>query len=278
MGMRRAGVLLSIAALLFAACGTEETPEAAAPSAIDVRAANYTFASPATVPAGAVTISMENAGPEPHQAQLMKLKAGDDAKKVIAAAKSKAGDAAVLAMGTLAGGPNAVDAGESQVSTETLDAGNYVFFCLVPDPKGRSHASLGMVKDVTVEANDDPAEAPAADYTAATKEFDFELPEAWNGSIAVTNKGKQPHELQIMEIAEGKTEKDFTDWFKAAPGTAGPPTWTTGGGVASIAPGGTDTFEANVEPGVYFLMCFVPDPEKKAPHFALGMLKRFEVT
>ena len=274
--MRRAGVLLCVAALLFVACG-KETPEAAAPSEIAVRTANYKIAAPSTVPAGAVTISMTNAGPEPHQAQLMKLKAGDPPQKIIAAAKSANADAAVLGMGTLFGGPNAVDAGESQTTTETLSAGKYAFFCLVPDAKGRAHASLGMVKGITVTATDDPADAPAADYTAATKEYEFEMPDAWTGSIEVTNNGKQPHEFQVMEIAKGKTEKDFTDWFKAAPGTAGPPTWATGGGSATVRPGGTDIFEADLKPGVYWLMCFVPDPVKKAPHFALGMMKRFEV-
>jgi uncharacterized cupredoxin-like copper-binding protein len=217
--MRRAGVLLCIAALLFAACGTEETPEAAGPETIEVRAANYAFAAPATVASGPVEIAMENAGPEPHQAQLFKLNAGVTAKKVIAAAKT---DAGVESLGTYAGGPNAVDAGESQTTVTTLTAGNYAFICLVPDAKGRPHAGLGMVKAITVTENEDAPEAVAATYTAATKDFDFEFPDAWSGSIEVTNKGKEPHEFQIMEIAEGKTEADFLKSFQSEAPAAGP--------------------------------------------------------
>jgi uncharacterized cupredoxin-like copper-binding protein len=272
--MRRAGVLLCITALLFTACGTEETPEAAGPPTVEVRAANYRFAAPATVAAGPVEIAMSNAGPEPHQAQLFKLNAGVTAKKVIAAAKT---DAGVESLGTYAGGPNAVDAGESQTTVTTLAAGNYVFMCLVPDAKGRPHASLGMVKAITVEPNDDQAEAEPATYQAATKDFDFEFPDAWSGSIEVTNKGKESHEFQVMEIAEGKTEADFLKSFQSETESAGPPPWTTGGGSAVIPPGSTDTFQADVKPGTYFLMCFVFSPAKKAPHFALGMLKKFEV-
>jgi uncharacterized cupredoxin-like copper-binding protein len=272
--MRKLGVFVGLAALLFVACG-EEAPEATGPETLEVRAANYTFAAPESVKAGAVELTLKNAGPEPHQAQLLKLNEGATPKQVIAASKN--GDLGVEKLGTWAGGPNAVDAGESQVTTADLAAGSYVFMCLVPDAKGRPHASLGMVKALTVEENPDAQAAELGTYTASTKEYDFVFPDAWTGPVTVTNNGKQPHEFQIMEIAKGKTEKDFTDWFKAAPGTAGPPTWTTGGGVASIAPGASETFRADVKPGTYFLMCFVTDPQKKAPHFALGMLKKFVV-
>jgi hypothetical protein len=274
--MRRAGVLLSIAALLFPACGTDE-PEAARPQPVEVRAANYTFALPTTIEAGVAEITLKNAGPEPHQAQVLRLNEGVTAKKIIDAAKTESADVAIAKLATWAGGPNAVDAGESQVTTTNIPAGDFVFMCLVPDAKGRPHASLGMVKAFSVAKKPAAIEVPEPDARAATKDFDFELPATWQGSIEVENHGGQPHEFQVMEIAEGKTEKDFTDWFKAAPGTAGPPTWATGGGVAAIAPGGFDRFEADLEPGVYYLMCFVTDPAKKAPHFALGMMKRFEV-
>ncbi len=277
--MRRILVAVGIAALLLAACAKEETPEAAQPQSVEVRAANYTFAAPASLESGAVEITLNNAGPEPHQAQLFRLNDGVDAKKIIAAAKADSSGLGVDKLGTYAGGPNTVDADESQVSTTQLTAGNYVFMCLVPDAKGRAHAGLGMVKAVTVEENADEAEVPSGTYTAATKEFGFDLPDAWAGSITVTNNGKQPHEFQVMEIAPGKTAADFEASFKAPPGTAssGPPPWTTGGGVAVIPPGGSETFASDLKPGTYYLMCFVADPQKKAPHFALGMMKRFEV-
>jgi uncharacterized cupredoxin-like copper-binding protein len=277
--MRRIGVLVSVAALLLAACGKESTPAAAEPQTIEVRAANYTFAAPATLGSGAVEITLSNAGPEPHQAQLFRLNDGVTAKKIIAAAKADASGLGVNKLGIYAGGPNAVDARETQVTTTSLSAGNYVFMCLVPDAKGRAHAGLGMVKAVTVEENADEAAAPSATYTAATKDFGFDLPEAWAGTIAVKNNGQQPHEFQVMEIAKGKTSADFEAFFKAPPGSEppGPPPWTTGGGSAVIASGQTDTFTADLKPGTYYLMCFVADPVKKAPHFALGMMKKFEV-
>ncbi len=279
--MRRTFGALGIALMVvLGACAQEETtPEAAEPTALEVRAANYSFEAPEEVASGAVEITMTNAGPEPHQAQLFRLNDGVDAADVIAAAKKDASGLAVAKLGTYAGGPNAVDADETQIATADLDAGEYVFICLVPDPKERAHAGLGMVKGLTVTANEDEAEAETGTYEAATKDFSFEEPEAYDGTITVTNEGEQAHEFQIMEIAEGKTAADFEAFFKAPPGEgpAGPPPWTTGGGVAVIAPGDTGTFEADLDPGTYYLMCFVADPEKKAPHFALGMLKQFKV-
>jgi uncharacterized cupredoxin-like copper-binding protein len=272
--MRRAGVVVSIVVLLAAGCGTDETPEVVPPSSIDVQAADYKFSAPDVMSSGPVEITLENEGAEPHQAQLFRLNQGVNAAQVIAAAKT---DEGVVKLGTFAGGPNAVDADESQVTTTTVAPGRYVFMCLVPDAKGRPHASLGMVEPITVEQNDDAPPASDAAYTAATKDFDFELPEAWNKSITVTNKGKEPHEFQVMEIAEGKTEKDFLKSFQSEEAGSGPPPWTTGGGSAVITPGESDTFEPDLEPGTYFLMCFVESPKRKAPHFALGMLKKFEV-
>ena len=271
--MRKHGLLVTMT-LLIAACSKAETPQVAELPSIEVRAANYVFDAPAAVSSGPIEIKLFNEGPEPHQAQLFKLNADVKAKQVVSAAGT---DAGVEALGTFAGGPNAVDAGESQVATTEIPPGSYVLMCLVPDTKGRSHASLGMVKAITVEQNDEDVRAPTATYTATTKDFDFEFPDAWTGSITVNNIGEEEHEFQIMEIAKGKTEKDFLDSFKSGAAETDPPPWETGGGVAVIPPGSSNTFEANVAPGTYFLMCFVFSPTKMAPHFAIGMLKKFVV-
>jgi plastocyanin len=227
---------------------------------------------------GEVEITLENAGKEPHQAQLFKLGDGIEIGQLVAKGKEAEAQRDFSALGTFAGGPNAVDPGETQVSVAQLEAGRYAFFCQVPDAMGRAHLALGMVGEVEVTQADEEAEAPSADYSSSAKEFSFELPESWDGTIAFENRGEQPHELQVIGVAEGKTPEDVETWFKAEPGTAGPPSWTTGGGVSVIPTGGTASFEAALEPGTYFAMCFVSDPEKKLPHFALGMMQRFEVT
>jgi hypothetical protein len=49
------------------------------------------------------------------------------------------------------------------------------------------------------------------------------------------------------------------------------------GGAAVANPGESQTFGIHLRPGTYFAMCFVEDPKSGAPHFAMGMMKRFTV-
>lgn len=279
--MRRVMVCAVLSVLVFAACGEDQPDEAAEPEAqvatMAVAATDYKFTSPADAESGEVEITLTNDGKEPHQAQLFKLAEGVEIAQLVEAGKAPEPERDFSELGTWAGGPNAVDPGETQVSVAQLEAGDYAFFCQVPDAKGQAHLALGMVAPLEVTQADEEAEAPSAEYASSAKEFSFELPDSWEGTIAFENRGEQPHEFQVIGVAEGKTPEDVEAWFKAEPGTAGPPAWNTGGGVSVIEPGETVTFDGNLEPGTYFAMCFVADPDKKAPHFALGMMQRFEV-
>ena len=277
--MRRLSVVLAMSALVLASCGQDE-PSAQEPElqTMAIEAADYKFSgTPATAESGEVEITLSNTGKEPHQAQLFKMNEGVTVGQLVEKGKAPEAERDFSDLGTWAGGPNAVDPGETQVAVAQLQEGNYAFFCQVPDAKGQAHLALGMLAPLEVTQADAEAEAPSADSSSSAKEFAFELPEEWTGSIAFENRGEQPHELQVIGVAEGKTPEDVEAWFKAAPGTAGPPAWTTGGGLAAIQPGDTGSFEADLGPGTYFAMCFISDPTKKAPHFALGMMQRFEV-
>jgi hypothetical protein len=284
-GMRRLVVLLAVTGLIAAGCGGdngggEAQPEGDAAQAVAVTAANYTFAGvPASIDAGTTTITLKNAGPEPHQAQLLKLNDGVTDKQLIASGKKDANALDLLKLASYAGGPNGIDTGETQVTSLDVQPGTYAFVCLIPDAKGNLHLGLGMAKTFEVTETQTEGEKPEAEYTSISKDFSFELPEAWDGPISFENRGEQPHEFQVIGIAEGKTAADVEKSFSAeGGGGSGPPPWTADGGAAAIAPdGGTQVFEVDLEPGTYFAMCFVVDPEKKAPHFALGMMQKFEV-
>lgn len=279
--MHKSFVLLAVSALQFASCGTEEatdqTPRDAKLQAVTVQAADYKYSSPASLVSGEVSISLRNAGKEPHQAQLFKMNDGVEVGQLVEEGKKAEPLRNFSSLGRYAGGPNAVDPGESQVSVAQLEAGRYAFFCQVPDAQGRAHLALGMVSELEVTQADEEAEAPSADYSSSAKEFSFELPESWQGNVAFENRGKQPHELQVIGVAQGKTPADVEAWFKAEPGTAGPPSWTTGGGVSVLEAGDTGSFEADLPTGTYFAMCFVADPAEKKSHFALGMMQKFDV-
>jgi uncharacterized cupredoxin-like copper-binding protein len=276
--MRKVLVLMALSAVVFASCAKESKPEALKPASLTVKASDYKYSAPKTAKSGEVRITLINRGKEPHQAQLFKMKKTVDLGDLVKEGKKPEPERRLTKFGEYVGGPNAVDPGETEVAIDQLGAGRYAFFCQVPDAHGHAHLALGMVSQLEVTQADEEAEAPSADYSSSAKEYKYKLPGEWDGTIAFENRGKQPHELQVIGVAEGKKPEDVEAWFKAKPGTAGPPTWTTDGGISVLQPGETGSFEGNLDPGTYFAMCFVPDEEKDgAPHFALGMMQRFEV-
>src|SRR5439155_12728355 len=113
---------------------------------------------------------------------------------------------------------------------------------------------------------------------ASAKEVDFTLRPRFDLPVTFTNNGDQPHELQIYGVRSGKTAADVAAAFRSPGGGAGgPPPYTGVGGGAVIGPGKSEVIDFRLAPGTYFAMCFVTDPKTKAPHFALGMMKQFEV-
>ena len=49
------------------------------------------------------------------------------------------------------------------------------------------------------------------------------------------------------------------------------------GGIGFIEPAGSATFSADLAPGSYGLICFVPDAKDGKPHLVHGMMKEFTV-
>ncbi|MDP6550090.1 MAG: hypothetical protein QF659_08465 [Dehalococcoidia bacterium] len=94
-------------------------------------------------------------------------------------------------------------------------------------------------------------------------------------TIRVTNSGLQDHEAFLVQLAPGATAMDFMAAFE--PGAQGPPPGLPLGGLQSVASGGSGFFTANIAPGSFALICFVPDVESGAPHAVLGMISEFTV-
>jgi uncharacterized cupredoxin-like copper-binding protein len=95
-------------------------------------------------------------------------------------------------------------------------------------------------------------------------------------TFLVTNGGQQPHELVLLRLAPGKTVKDFGVWATTG-GMKGPPPALPLGGVAMIDHGESGVFTADLAPGDYGLICFVPDSKDGKPHLMHGMTKQITV-
>ena len=139
----------------------------------------------------------------------------------------------------------------------------------------RASCSLPWVTSATSASVGDLA---AADATIKLVDYDFELSAplaAGKQTILVENDGPQAHELALLKLAPGKTVADFAAWD--AGGMKGPPPAEPIGGVVALDTGTRATFTADLTPGDYGLLCYVPDAKDGRPHLAHGMIKTIKV-
>lgn len=246
-----------------------------APNVITVHAKDFSFAAPTQIPAGLTTINMINDGPNLHHVEMIRL---DSGKTVADLEKAFALPAAPPAWAVFTGGPNAVDPGKTSSATIDLTPGNYVMICLVDVPGGVPHFAKGMLMPVTVTAAPpgSPAAAPTPDETIILTDYAFALSTpltAGSHVFEVKNSASQPHEVTLIKLAPGKTAEQFLA-FLAKP--SGPPPASAVGGISPFTSAAT-YFTADITPGNYVLICFVPDAKDGKPHFMHGMTKTITV-
>ena len=268
-----------------AACGRADAqPDAGtaaaapAPPVVTFTAHDFAFAGPDAVPAGVTTFRMVNAGQTLHHLQMVKLDEGKTIDDFFAAMKAGGPPPAWVRE---VGGPNAPDPGAESNATLTLEPGNYLLLCFVDIPGGVPHVMKGMVKAlrVTAPASSPAAAEPTADVVMTLDDYAFGLSTpltAGRRTIRVENAAAQPHEVELVKLAPGKTTQDLMAWMQQ--GMEGPPPASAVGGVAGLASGLSNTFTVDVTPGEYVLICFVPDAKDGKPHFMHGMVQTVTVS
>jgi uncharacterized cupredoxin-like copper-binding protein len=126
------------------------TAPAAKPGApVTVTLRDFAFDSPDTLPSGTNTWAITNTGPQPHEIQVAKLAAGGSAADVTKFFTTipPSGPPPYQSFGGFQG----IDANGSGSLTLNLPAGDYAFYCAIPDPtNGLRHLQEGMLKQVTV--------------------------------------------------------------------------------------------------------------------------------
>jgi hypothetical protein len=94
----------------------------------------------------------------------------------------------------------------------------------------------------------------------------------------VTNEGPQLHEIEFVRLDDGVTFNQFMRSLGTRTAPADPLPFTSVGGVQALETGGAGWFIANLEPGIYAIICHIPDPVSGKPHFALGMVRQLTVS
>jgi len=278
----KAAGLVAAAAMAAAACGRAEAAPAvnaalaAPPRVITVVARDFAFQAPDEVPAGLVTIQLQNRGSNLHHMAIMRLDEGKTLQDLFAA--FQAGGAPPAWAHDL-GGPNAPDPGSDSNATLFLEPGNYALLCFVDIPDRVPHVMKGMAKPLRVT----PAVVPAAaraitgDVTMTLSDYTFALSKPITRgvhTIRVENPAAQSHEVELVKLAPGKTLQDLMAWM-ANP--QGPPPGNAIGGIAGMQHGAVQSFTYDFAPGTYGLICFLPGPDGK-PHFMHGMMQQFTVS
>ena len=283
----RWGLLLVIGLMALvivgSACGgkKKEKEAAAAIPHITIMAKDFEFAAPDQIEGGLVTITLENQGKEPHMAQIARLAEGKTVADVQAAfAKGPEGEQELLSILEVAGGPNTVDPGGHQEVTVKLAPGHYLLLCFVTGADGVPHAAKGMIRPLEVVAPAAPRAVaePTPDLTVTLKDFAIEIPAKVDAGMhvwKVVNQGPQPHEMDMVKLAEGKTLDDLKALFTAEP--SGPPPFAYVGGLGAISPNISGWLTVDLTAGNYVALCFVPDAATGKSHAELGMITAFTV-
>jgi uncharacterized cupredoxin-like copper-binding protein len=276
----RAASMTAAAAVLATACGrAEATPARAAaePRVVTVVARDFAFEAPDRVAAGLVTFRLQNRGQTLHHMQLVRLDGGKTLQDVYAALQ--AGGPPPTWMHE-AGGPNAPDPGSDANATVLLQPGTYAILCFVDIPDRVPHVMKGMAKQITVTPAVAPAAmtAPTGDVTLTLNDYSFALSQpltAGTHTLRVVNGAAQPHEVELIRLAPGKTVDDLMAWMQSM---QGPPPASAVGGIAGMEHGMVQSFTASFTPGTYVMICFVPDAGDGKPHFMHGMVHSFTVS
>ena len=251
---------------------------------ITVRATEFAFDMPKSIPAGPTTFRLVNNGKEFHHLSIIKLEQGKTLADFTEAVKSGKPPEWAVAVG----GPNAAVPGQTIAATMNLEAGEYVAICFIPSPGEQApHAAKGMIAPLTVTAAGvtqagaaagETMEDPKPDLHLVMKEYGYQFSKpvtAGKHTIHVMNEGEQDHEAVILRMNPGKRIADFNAW--ASGGMKGPPPATTVDGIAGMAKGRTATFTADFTPGTYAMICFVGDKNDGKSHAEHGMTVEFEV-
>ncbi len=266
--------LLGLAAIP-AALGILALRSSPVPPTVAVTAIEYALAAPDTLPEGAVKFHLTNRGKEFHHLWVVRLEQGKTLEDFRAALSS---GSAFPSWARSLGGPNAPapEGGEAD-ATLVLAPGRYLLLCGIPGPDGIPHLMKGMIRSLTVIPGADAAAAPRADITMSLRDYSFELSgQVTPGRrvIEVRNDGAQTHEVELVRLAPGKSVHDVLAWVEKP---ASPPPGMPLGGVSPLARGGVASFEVELPPGHYGMICFLPDIKDGKPHHQHGMIQEFEV-
>lgn len=255
----------------------DEAPAAAAgPQVVEIATSDYAFTAPDSIAAGWVTLRMTAGTGEFHHVQVVRLDEGHTFDDL--AAELAKGEGPPPSWVRLLGGANGADPGATIETSLVLEPGNYALICSIPSADGMPHFMKGMMRPLTVTGTATGATVPTPDVTLTMSDSGFALSgpvAAGMRMIRVENSAAMPHEVLIIKLVDGATAASLTTWLME--GMQGPPPGSGRGGTVALEPGTWNMVHADLTPGNYALVDFIPNPADGRPNAAHGMLLDFTV-
>ena len=156
----------------------------------------------------------------------------------------------------------------------TLLLGAFVGACGDDDSGGTGSASGSGTGTGTGDA---AAEVQELKVTANEYSYTGAAPvKAGFVNLTLDNKGKEPHQAQLLRINDGVTPQQLQEASTDATGGKLLALVKIMGGVNAIDGGDTQSAVTSLDAGNYLMMCFVPAPDGQ-PHVAKGMQAPFAV-
>jgi hypothetical protein len=300
MGIIRLAVLgVGITASLMACSTGDDAPAKtpatsnATPGVVNISVAKRAFQSPDTIDAGWTTFRFTNDTDEDvHYAHFVRLDSARSVKELVeyyAKAIRESGPRPNWIVRF--GGPGGAGPHQTASVTQKLVPGTYVWICPVENEKGEPHFGVGEYREFVVRGtNAEAAAEPVASATIRLADYSFtpdsSLLKAGRHTIRIENTGAEPHDMNMMKLAPGRTMEDVQRFLNPErarrPGEKDeppPPLHELGsmlGGVAAMAPSMSAYFDAELTPGEYVLFCMVTAPDGRS-HIEHGMIRQIRV-
>lgn len=255
--------------------------DAPAPRANEVAVdlADYSITMPSTLPAGLTRLVATNRGAVEHHVIMARAHDGLTAAGVLGVFATDSNQAQTLV--DFYPGPAGVGPGATGIVDVFLPAGEYIALCVIPAADGMPHAAKGMFQLITVTGDAGPAVEAASQSTIDLTDYDFVMSDGFTGrgSVLVTNRARQGHELAIYRESDDGSVDDFMSMAMdpAKDEVAFAQRYTPVGGISPMGPDRTGVIELDLAPGRYVFVCYLPDPSDGLPHAMHGMVREVVV-
>ena len=119
--------------------------------------------------------------------------------------------------------------------------------------------------------------ATTLEVTATDHHFTMSATTVAEGTVPIelVNEGRSPHQVLVARLAEGQTMDDYLAAFEGGE-VAADELITHAGGVNVVDPGTSGVGYADLAPGTYVVLCFIPGEEGE-PHLMDGMIAELDV-